>query len=178
MLRPIPTGSIRYKPENYRRADHRDRQHRAERHVRRRSVGKSDHPDRSRQQKQKPAGRFSAIDAPSEPGHRQRRKQSGKCARQTCRGFAHAKKFEANRGSPIIERRFLEPRLAVQTRRDPVACLRHVARDPRIARLVRTDEPDSSQVAEIADVQRGANQRSPADAGGNFLRIFHWNNVG
>ena len=47
-----------------------------------------------------------------------------------------------------------------------MAGLRHVARDPGVARLVRADEADGPEMAEVADVQSCHDEQSPADAGG------------
>src|SRR3989442_1670324 len=52
-------------------------------------------------------------------------------------------------------------------RRDPVAGLGHIARDPSVARFVWPDEADSAKMAEVADVQRRKNENGPADSGGD-----------
>jgi len=44
---------------------------------------------------------------------------------------------------------FLTPWLAIEPRCHPIPGLGHIARDPRIARLVRPDKSEGSQMAEM-----------------------------
>src|SRR5260370_607223 len=126
---------------------------------------KADHADGGREQKKQPAGGFRAVESQRQPGQRKRGKQRGDGARQARRGFAHPKELEAQRSAPVEERRLFKPWLSVQTRRDPVAGFGHVARDPGVARLVRPDEADGAEMAEVADVERRKNKDGPADFG-------------
>ena len=57
-------------------------------------------------------------------------------------------------GHPVQQRRFFEPRRAVQARRDPIAGMRHFAADGGVARLVRSQESDPAQAAQIHHQQR------------------------
>src|ERR1700687_1112187 len=177
MLRPILARSLRYEANDYCGADHRDGQHGAEGHVRCGGVGKADHADGGGKQKQQPARGFCTVNAPREPGHCQRGEPGGNRAGQARRGFTYAEKLEANRRAPIIKWRLLEPWPAVEPRRDPVAGFGHVARNPSVAWLVGTDKSDSAEMTEIADVQRRANQRGPADTRCKCVRVLARSNV-
>src|SRR5689334_11830657 len=75
-----------------------------------------------------------------------------------------AKQFEKNRSAPIKQRRLFEPRPPVQPRCYPITRFRHVASDPRIAWLIRTDESNHSEIAEITDVQRNSDEDYPGGA--------------
>src|SRR5208282_6105720 len=108
--------------------------------------------------------RFSAIQPPGEPRHRESREQSGKSARKVSGGFAHTEELETQTSGPVVERRFFKPGLAVQSRRDPVTGFRHVARDPGVARLVRADKSYGAEIVKIAEVQCGEDQRDPGEA--------------
>ena len=147
-------------------ADHRDREHRAERHVSSGGVREADHADSCGQQKQQPAGGFRAVKTKSQPGHRERGEQGGDGARQSGGSFADAEKPEAKRSAPVEERWLLKPGFSVQARSDPVSGLSHVACDPRVARLVRADEADGAKMAEVADVYRRRDENGPANSGG------------
>src|SRR5437868_2682908 len=72
--------------------------------------------------------------------------------------FVHSWKSEVEfmpcSRQPIEQRRFFEPRGSVKTRRDPVARVRHFAADGGVARLVRSQESDSAQAAQIHHQQR------------------------
>ncbi len=146
-------------------ADHGNCEHAAERHVGGGGVREADHADCRGEKQKQPARGFGAVETQCQPRQRERRKQRGNRARQARRGFAHAKKFEGKRGAPIKERRLFKPRLSVQPRRDPIAGLGHVARNPRVARLVGADKSNRSEMAEITNVQRCDDENGPADAG-------------
>src|SRR5260370_1171548 len=73
---------------------------------------------------------------------------------------------EAERGAQIEKWRLFKQRFSIRTRSDPIAGLRHVARDPGVARLVRADETDGPEMAEVAYAQSRHDEQSPADAGG------------
>ena len=133
---------------------------------------KADHTDACWKEQQEPSRRFFAIDPPGEPRERQRCEQCAKRAGQSCGGFAYAEKFEACGGHPIIKDRLFEPRLPVKARRDPIAALRHVARDPRVTRLIGTHETDRAEIAEVADRERDYDQRGPANSRGYALARF------
>ena len=152
--------------KHYSGAHHRDGQHGAEGHVRSGSMGEADHADGGRKQKEQPTSGFRAVETQREPSERKRGEQCGDGAGQPRGSFTHAKEHEAERRAPVEERRLFEPRLSVEAWGDPVAGFRHVARDPRIAWLVRSDEADGAEMAEIANVERCQNQNGPADAGG------------
>src|SRR5205814_6472998 len=87
-------------------------------------------------------------------------------------GFTYAEKLEACGGHPVIKDRLFEPRLPVEARRDPIAALRHVARDPRVTRLIGANETDRAKIAEIADRERDYNQRGPANSRGYAVARF------
>ena len=91
--------------------------------------------------KHNPCG-FFAVVLQSQPGNRKRRAERRNRRRQSRRHFCRGEYPEADRRSPVIERGFFEPRLAVKPRRDPIARLRHLSRDPRVTRLVGPDKPD------------------------------------
>src|SRR5207253_3030160 len=55
---------------------------------------------------------------------------------------------------------------AVETQRDPIARLSHVACDPSVTRLIRPDEANCAQMAEVADVERRCDENGPANSGG------------
>ena len=84
--------------------------------------------------------------------------------------FADTKEFEAERGAPIIEDGLFKPGLAVKTRRDPIASLRHGAGDPGVTRFVGTDEADGAEIMEIADVECGQDQEDRGEAGHGRFR--------
>ncbi len=159
-------------------SDHGDGQHAAEGHIRGGGVREADHADGGGKKEQEPARGLRAVEAQCEPGHRQRGKERGDRARQTSCGFTHAKEFEAQRRAPVKERRLLEPRFAVEVGRDPVACLDHVASDPGVAGLVRTDEADGAEMAEVTDVKSCYEENGPADSCGGFVPGFFSNLVG
>ena len=96
---------------------------------------------------------------------------------KTRRDFAHAKEFEADGGAPIIERRLLEPGLAVEARRDPIAGLGHVAGDPCVARFVGADKPIAPRWLKIANVKSDENEDEPDDARGETV-CRHWRRRG
>src|SRR5260370_41956778 len=77
-----------------------------------------------------------------------------------------------------MERRLPEPGFAREARRHPVAGFGHVARDPGVARLVRTDESDCPQMAEVANEKSRADQHGPADASREALSLFLRSNFG
>ena len=147
-------------------ADHRDREHRAEGHICGGSVREANHADRRGQQEQQPAGRLRAVETQSQPSHRERCEQRRDGARQPRGGFADAEELEAKRSAPIEERGLLKPRFSVETRRDPIARLSHVACDPSVTRLIRPDEANCAQMAEVADVERRCDENGPANSGG------------
>src|SRR5262249_47180012 len=84
--------------------------------------------------------------------------------RQTSGGLADAEQLEAECCAPIVQRWLLEPRFAVESWRDPVSGFHHVARDPGVARLVRADEANGIEGAEIANVKSGEDKNKPANA--------------
>ena len=73
---------------------------------------------------------------------------------------------------PVIEHRLFKPGLAVQPGRDPIAGAGHVARDRRIARLVRSGEADRGDAGKETDErQRGWKQQvQPGDLAGDLQR--------
>ena len=83
----------------------------------------------------------------------------GKRARE----FADAEEFEADGGGPIVERRLLEPGLAVEARGDEVAGFGHVAGDPGVARFVWADQADGAEMGEVADVESREDKDEPED---------------
>src|SRR5262249_52144732 len=99
-----------------------------------------------------------------EPRERERSEQCSDCAWKSRRDFAHSEQLEAQRGRPIVKRRLLKPGFAVKTRRNPITSFRHVARDPRITRLIWSDKSERAQMAEVADSERGENQDCVRDA--------------
>ena len=152
--------------ENKNRANHGDGKHRGEWHVGGCSMRKAGHADGSGQEKHEPSGRFEAAEAPDKPTKGESREQGRDGAWKAGGGFADTKKLEAQRGTPIIKRRFFEPGLTVEARRDPVARFHHVARDPGVARLIGTDEADGAEIVEVRDVQSGKDQCGPSETRG------------
>ena len=49
---------------------------------------------------------------------------------------------------------------------DPVVGLHHRARNPGVTRLIGSDEPEHTKVAEVADVERGTAEHNPGNLGG------------
>jgi hypothetical protein len=124
------------------RRDHGDRQHCAEGHVCGSGVREANHADGGGEQKQQPPCGLHSIQAQRQPSERECRQQGRDGARQARSRFTDAKKLEAECCAPVVQRRFLEPRLAIKPRCYPVAGFYHVASDPRIARLVRSHEAE------------------------------------
>jgi len=149
-------------------ADHGNREHAAEGHVRGGGVREADHANGGRKQKQQPASCFRAIETKREPCQRKCGEKRGYGARQPRGSFAHAEDLETYCRAPIEKWRFLEPRFSVKARRDPIAGLGHVARDPGVTRLVRPDEANGAEMAEVANVERSQDEDGPADSGGSF----------
>jgi hypothetical protein len=145
---------------------HSNGEHGGEGHIGSRGVGKANHADGGRQQKQEPAGGFRAVEAPCKPGHRQSGEKSGKGAGKARGSFVHAKKFEAEGGSPVEQRGLFKPGMAVESRRNPVAGFRHIAGNPGIARLIRTDETESTEIVEVTEVECGEDKENPREANG------------
>ncbi len=146
-------------------ADHGDGEHRAEGHVGGGGVRKADHSDCGRQQKKQPASGFRAVKTQCQPGQRKRGEQRRDGAGQSRGGFAHAEEIEAKCSAPVEERWLLEPGFSIKARCDPVASLRHVARDPGVARFVWPDEANGSKMAEVANVERRKYEDGPANPG-------------
>ena len=132
--------------------DHGDGEHAGERHVCGGGVGKADHADGRGKKKENPARGFCAVDTPGQPGHGESGEKGGERAGKARSSFADAEEFEAESGAPVIEDGLFKPRLAIEARRDPIAGFRHVASNPGVARLVRSDEADGAEIVEIADV--------------------------
>jgi hypothetical protein len=82
-------------PQNDGGADHGDREHAAEGHVRGGRVRKADHADGSRKQEQQPASGFRSMETQREPGQHKRGEQRRERAGQPRGGFAHAEELEA-----------------------------------------------------------------------------------
>ena len=61
--------------QNHGSADHCDREHPAEGHIRSGSVGEADHADGGWKKEQQPACGFRTIETQSQPGHRERGQQ-------------------------------------------------------------------------------------------------------
>ena len=152
--------------ENKSRANHGHREHRGEWHVCGCGMRKAGHADGGGQEKHEPSGRFDAGEAPDKPCKGESREQGRDGTWKAGGGFADTKKLETQRGTPIIKRRFFEPGLTVEARRDPVARFHHVARDPGVARLIGTDQADGTEVMEVAEVQSGEDQGNPSEARG------------
>jgi len=146
--------------------NHGNGEHAAEGHVRGGGVRKADHADGGRKQKKQPTSGFRAVETEREPGERERREKRRDGAWQARGGFANAEELEAYCRAPIEKWRLFEPRFSVEARRDPIAGLSHVARDPGVARLVRPDEADGAEMAEVANVERCQDEDGPADSGG------------
>src|SRR5258708_1564790 len=154
-------------------ADHGNREHAAERHVRGGGVREADHADGGRKQKQKPASGFRAIETQCEPGQRECGEKRRDGARQPRGGFANAEELETECRAPVIKNGPFKPRLSVEARRDPVAGLGHLARYPGVARLVGSDEADGAEMAEITDVKSCQDEDGPADScGGAGARVL------
>ena len=64
---------------------------------------------------------------------RQRRHEPG-------RRLVHAEHRVAEHDEPVEQRRLVEVRLALEVRHDPVAASEHLARDLRVAALVRLEQ--------------------------------------
>jgi len=152
---------------------HGDGEHGGEGHVCSSGVGKANHADGGGQQKQEPAGSFCTVKAPGKPGHGQSGEKSGNGAGKARGSFVHAAKFEANGGSPIEQRGFFKPWMAVESRRDPVPRFRHVAGDPGVARLVWTNETESAAIVEVTAVECREDEENPRETNGErgWLRI-------
>ena len=84
-----------------------------------------------------------------------------------------AGEFEEDGGGPVVEDRLFEPRLAVETRRDPVAGFGHVASDPGVAGFVGPNKAYDVEVAEVADVEGEGDKGGPGDALGEG-RVNPW----
>jgi hypothetical protein len=89
-----------------------------------------------------------SVESAFHPRNRIRGRQSRKRRRKTGSPSASQMQTEADRGRPVVENRLFKPRLTIKTRRHPVARLRHRSCDPRIARLVRTNQPNCSELPE------------------------------
>ena len=115
----------------------------------------------SRPASTKPAERRRGVVLPREPADRDRRKESRKSGWQAGCPFGGQVQAKSDGGSPVIENRLFEPRLAVEAGSDPVAGLGHGARDPDVTRLVGTDEADCAEASEQAKdtCERGCDRR-------------------
>jgi len=80
--------------------------------------------------------------------------------------MAFAQKFEKERAAPVEKRRFLEPGLAVEARRDLVSGRGHVASDPRVTRFIGAEETDEVEVAEVAEIKGKGDEDSSGEARG------------
>ena len=154
--------------------DHGDGEHGAKGHIGGSGVGESNHADRGGQQQQQPARGFLAAQAPGQPGKREGRQQGGKGRRETGGDFVDAKKFKADGGFPVVEDRFFKPRLAVETRGDPVAGFEDVTGDPGVARFVGPGKADAAKMAEVTEVEGGEYEERPE----NFTEIWEANVFG
>src|ERR1700722_211551 len=75
--------------------------------------------------------------------------------------------FEPGRGHPIQKRRLLEPGLAPQARRDPIACSGHGSTNGRVARLVGSEKTSSCESKEVEEKKAddGQNRSSASHSG-------------
>jgi len=162
---------VAHESEDKRRRNHGDGEHRREGHVCGRSVRETDHADGGGQEEQQPSGRFGAVEAPGKPREGESCEQCGGGARKPSGGFVDAKELEAQSGAPIIEHGFLEPGLTVEARRDPVAGFHHVARDPRVTRLVGTHQANGTEVMEVGEVQSSEDQGHESKTRGEGRRV-------
>src|SRR5208283_722058 len=97
---------------------------------------------------------------PGEPADRKRRSECCQCGGQAQRPFGGKMQQKANGARPVIENWLLEPGLAVETRRNPIARRGHRAGDPTIAGLVWPHQSDGAEMAEQRDENdRGAHRR-------------------
>ena len=129
-------------------------------------MGEGNHGYSGGKKKQEPARGFAAVDAPREPGHRERTQKRIDRAWQSRGGFADAEEFEAEGSAPIIEWGLFEPGLAVEMWCDPVAGFGHVAGDPCVARFIGTDEADGAEIVEVAKVECGEDEDGPRETRG------------
>src|SRR5580658_2401139 len=144
-------------------AGHRNRDGSGEEHVR---CGCAREPDggdaRGKEQRgeqcRAPRAFFKAVMFPSEPRDAERCDESGKRRRESRRPFRWQMQPESDGGCPVVKDRFLEPRAAVESRCNPISGLGHGARDPGVARLVRSEEANGSQVTKQTDQRREANR--------------------
>lgn len=99
---------------------------------------------------------------PCKPSDRQDGDKRSQRRRQPSGPFGWKMKTEAESCGPIIKNWFFEPRLPIKSRRDPIACLGHGARNPGVAWFVGAEEPNRSEIAEEAhnDGESGA-ERGP-----------------
>ncbi len=59
-----------------------------------------------------------------------------------------AKNAERQHGFPVIQHRFFQPRLALQSGRHPIGALKHFARHLRVTRLIGADQTKGSEPIE------------------------------
>ena len=84
--------------------------------------------------------RGRAVEARAEERRRPDQQQRGEHRGQAGRGLGLAEQRVRHAGEPVVERRLLEPGLALERRRHPLAGALHLDRDARVAGLVGADE--------------------------------------
>ena len=81
--------------------------------------------------------------------------------RQARRRIAYAAgRLVCQHRAPVIERRLLQPGMAVENRSDPVVARQHFARDLRVAGLVGADQADNLQAEQKEESAEGDERES------------------
>ncbi len=123
-------------------AQHANAERRRKLHIRRGAARKRDNARAARRDQssiQLPAG-------PEAPDMQvdQRYKDERKARRgQARRPVVHAKLLERKHRPPVVQRRLLQPWLAVKNRCDVVVAPQHFARNLRVARFIRAHQPEA-----------------------------------
>ena len=146
------------------REHHGNGEHGGEGHVGGGGVGEANHTNGGWQEEQEPASGFGAVEAEGEPSKGECGEERREGARKAGGDFADAKKFETERGAPIVERGLFKPRFAVEARGDPVAGFLHIAGDPGVAGFVGADEAKGAEIVKIAEVEGGEDQDDPEES--------------
>src|SRR6185503_8663252 len=111
----------------------------------------ADEANGDREHEKRETGGIESVRAEGGPGGGETCEHGGEYRRESHGEFTFAEDAKCGACKPIVERRFFKPRLAKQSRRDPVTGTRHCASNRGVARLVRAGKPDSADAAQKAD---------------------------
>ena len=140
------------------------------RHIGSGSTSESRHPDSCRQHPRHRSPSRGAENPPRQQRDAQygaERKHTGRPARSH---FRAGKQSKSDVCRPVVKRRLLQPRRAIQPRRHPIASAGHGAGNRGIARLVGAHEAEAIEACKKAmKYDEGKNQRAERDA------KFSWN---